>query len=199
MDINKIKQNPLDDFSFDDLENEVYNESVEDALSHDTAADSEYTFSVKHNFGKLSNRKKAPTFALVDWQGNEFFDLRYWRDDGAPGKGITFTMGELITFNDALEKYDFSAKYDMPIRQYQDENCLISFFCLIARLASTVKKNIVWYKEVNLVDWGCGARVDLRKWSSDYQQHSRGVRISLDELKVLHGLIKSIVLEATCE
>lgn len=199
MDTYIVGRNPLDDFSFDDLESEVDKECIEDVSLYHTTANNEYTFSVKHNFGKLSNRRKAPIFALVDWNGNEIFDLRYWKDNGAPVKGMSFTMGELITFHAALEKYNFSATYDTPIRQYQDENCLVTFFCLIARVASYVKKNTVWYKEVNLVDWGCGTRVDLRKWSSDYKQHSRGVRISLDELKILQGLIKTVVKEATGE
>ena len=87
MDTNKVGRNPLDDFSFDDLESEVDRECTEDVSLCNTTADNEYTFSVKRNFGKLSNRRKAPIFALVDWHGNEIFDLRYWKDNGAPGKG----------------------------------------------------------------------------------------------------------------
>ena len=98
MDTNKVGRNPLDDFSFDDLESEVDRECTEDVSLCNTTADNEYTFSVKRNFGKLSNRRKAPIFALVDWHGNEIFDLRYWKDNGAPGKGMSFTMGELIAF-----------------------------------------------------------------------------------------------------
>ena len=42
MDTNKVGRNPLDDFSFDDLESEVDRECTEDVSLCNTTADNEY-------------------------------------------------------------------------------------------------------------------------------------------------------------
>ncbi len=47
-----------------------------------------------------------------------------------------------------------------------------------------------WSKELNLVSFnGMPARYDLRDWSPDHEKMSRGISLSADEIKALHGLL----------
>ncbi len=196
MDSKIITNDPLDNFSFDDLEKELNTEKIIGDIYPDNATIKNlYEFTIKQKYGRLSNRKKAPLFALVDWRGNVLYDLRYWKDDGNPSKGITFTEEELQKLYNALKEFDFETIYDEPIRQCKTENSNIIFLYMVAKLSTKYKRNNAWQKEVNLIDWGCGVKVDFRKWTLDYKQHSKGIRINLDELKSLKLLLKLLFKE----
>ena len=42
-----------------------------------------------------------------------------------------------------------------------------------------------WTKEVNIVDWGGGDRVDIRSWLGDHEKAGKGITLSMDEAKSL--------------
>ena len=43
-----------------------------------------------------------------------------------------------------------------------------------------------WHKELNLVKWGeHPPKYDLRSWSADREQFSKGITLTKDELKIL--------------
>ena len=191
--IPKSINDPLGNYSFDDLEEEIKIEKGScGTFQVNEKTENTYEFSVRQIYGKLSNRKKAPLFALIDWRGNLRYDLRFWKDNDNPSKGITFTKEELLELHNALAAFSFEAIYNNPIRQYKIGDSIVTFYHLIAKLSTSSNKNGTWQKEVNLIDWGCGTRVDFRKWTSDYQRHSRGIRIGLDELMSLKSIIETI-------
>lgn len=127
MDSQNIKE-PLCDFSFDDLEKLLKIDDEKCTTKTNITGEHVYDFSIKHKFGYLSNRRKSPLFALVDWGGNTHYDLRCWRNDGQPGKGITFNYEELLKLQNALKEFNFNSVYDNPIRQYKTENSKATFF-----------------------------------------------------------------------
>lgn len=192
MDTKKNIDDPLDEFSLDDLEEEIKAELSDDKKRQESnKTESKTNFTIKKNYGKLSNRSNSPLFALINRRGQLIYDLRHWKDDNHPGKGITFSRGELLNLYKSLLVFDFCAIYDKPIRQCEIGSSTVSFFCLISKLSTTFNnKKGTWQKEVNLIDWGCGIRVDFRRWTPDYKQHSKGLRISLNELKTLKSIIE---------
>lgn len=43
-----------------------------------------------------------------------------------------------------------------------------------------------WHKELNLVSWnGHSPKYDIRSWSEDHKQFSKGITLSEEELKTL--------------
>ena len=196
MDSRESRNDPLSDLTFDDLEKEVNAE--QDALciyKDDDSIDRSLDFTIIRNYGKLSNRKKAPSFVLVERSGIMRYELRCLKDDDSSGKGIVLDVKELIVLSTALKGFDFEAIYDNPIRYCNIEDATVMFFCLIAKLSTSSNKKGDWQKEVNIIDWGCGARVDFRKWTSDYNKHRRGLRISLEELRNLKAIIETLFKE----
>lgn len=191
MDKGEITKGLLDDFSLDDLEKELDSENL--GKSHLQGGSGKEIYSVKHKYGALSETKNAPLFTLTEWGGHLRYDLRKWTENGEPGKGITLTKEELEKLYNALSRFDFDRQYHNAIRQRKIKNSTVTFYCLIAELSTSSAKNLIWQKEVNLIDWGIGTRVDFRKWTNDYLQPGKGIRISLNELKVLMRMISEIV------
>ncbi|WP_029513505.1 YdbC family protein [Mycoplasmopsis primatum] len=47
-------------------------------------------------------------------------------------------------------------------------------------------------KELNLISWNGGdAKYDIRDWNSDHSRSSKGITLSIEELKALKELIDS--------
>lgn len=52
-----------------------------------------------------------------------------------------------------------------------------------------------WNKELNLVSWnGSSPKYDLRSWSSDNSQMSKGITLSKEEMVALKEILNSLQL-----
>ena len=199
---------PLKELSFEDLETLIeksaFVNATNDGLKRKRANSysSDYNgknerehgkFSILNRYGSLGEGQFAPLFAKVRWFGYERYDIRRWNADGLPGKGITLTYEELIILSRALDNFDFSKRYSLPIRKYEGGRTTAKFYHLISRISYSKNKDVIWTKEANVIDWGYGQKVDLREWSSDYKKCHKGICISIDELKRLKTFIDSIL------
>ena len=77
----------LGGFTFEDLMAEVGSQptsardySAQSRDSHKSVRSSNHSvkFTIHHNYGKLSNRKSAASFMLVDWDGYKRYDFPAW-------------------------------------------------------------------------------------------------------------------------
>jgi hypothetical protein len=64
-------------------------------------------------------------------------------------------------------------------------------FEIIEYLGTLSEQENGWQKEVNIVSWNGGdPKLDIRSWSSNHCKMSRGITLSMDELKNLQEVIK---------
>jgi hypothetical protein len=67
------------------------------------------------------------------------------------------------------------------------------FFTIVERLGTLSEGTKGWAKQLNLVSWnGRDAKYDIREWSPEGDKMSKGVSLSVDELKQLKALLNSI-------
>ncbi|WP_029905577.1 YdbC family protein [Mycoplasmopsis opalescens] len=61
----------------------------------------------------------------------------------------------------------------------------------VVRELGTISESTNGYKkELNLVSWNnAGPKYDIRDWSADRSRSSKGITLTLEELKVLKSLI----------
>ena len=105
------KKTLLSELSFEDVMEQSESESKDLATSRKNLKNDhkDIDFFVKKTYGALSDRKMAPVFSLINWNGYDRYDLRTWRDNmSLPGKGITFTDEELENLSVALMNFDFN-------------------------------------------------------------------------------------------
>ncbi len=68
-------------------------------------------------------------------------------------------------------------------------------FEIVKTLAVLSTSEKGWSKELNLVSWNeRPAKYDLREWSPDHQVMSKGITLSLDEMKALRAAIDGLDL-----
>lgn len=97
----------LANVTFEDIMSEEVISSTETKRTN-TSSRNSIKFSIVKNFGKLSKKKYAATFALVNWDGHSCYDLRCWSDDySTPYKGITFSQDEVAMLLDILLDYTY--------------------------------------------------------------------------------------------
>jgi len=152
------------------------------------------SFSIENDYGKLSDSKYSPSFTMMTWGKYKRFDLRKWLDEDftKPGKGITFTEEELELLGDVLDVSCFDEDYDV-LRTYQSGKAKAVFYKNLGVLQEQVQRDgKIWRKEVNLLDWGTGARIDIRKWNDDYTKCSKGIALQQKETVRLVEILKSI-------
>ena len=191
------KETLLSNLSFEDVMKHSETESNELTTSKKTLKSnkSDMNFVVKKTYGALSDRKMAPIFSLINWNGYDRYDLRTWRDNmSLPGKGITFTDEELENLSAALIDFDFTppSKHEQPKYTYQGSKVMAKIYDTICVLSEQKVKGVSWKKVVTWVDWNHGIKVDLRKWTNDYEKCSKGLCISAEELKNLYSIICSL-------
>lgn len=180
---------------FEDLMTQMmFVELVKERKGENAESSSTPIFLIKNKYGTLSPKKISPTLTLIEWNGIERYDLRYWLEDGSPGKGITFTTIELMDLQQALNNFDYRVSKSKIIRQYKSGKYKATFYRHIVKLSSSTRNDVVWNKEVNLLDWGYGIKADIRKWTSDYSQCGRGISLTFDELRSLKILIDKIII-----
>lgn len=151
-------------------------------------------FSIENDYGKLSDSKYSPSFTMMTWGKYKRFDLRKWLDEDftKPGKGIAFTEEELELLGDVLDVSCFDEDYDV-LRTYQSGKAKAVFYKNLGVLQEQVQRDgKIWRKEVNLLDWGTGARIDIRKWNSDYTKCSKGIALQQKEAVRLVEILRSI-------
>lgn len=193
-----MKTEPLlSDLSFEDVMEQSESESKDLTTSgkNSKSVKKDIDFLVKHTYGALSDRKMAPVFSLINWNGYDRYDLRTWRDNmSLPGKGITFTDEELENLSEALVRFDFAAPSisEHPKYIYHGSKVTANIYDTICLMSEQTIKGITWKKAVTWVDWNHGIKVDLRKWTADYEKCSKGICISVEELKNLYSIIRSL-------
>lgn len=187
----------LDDFSFEDVIKEA--EKIEsNELSVETSKTvgrTEIDYQIKVVYGSLSDRKMAPVFSLVNWNGYDRFDLRPWRGNmSSPGKGVTFTRDEIERLRICLRSFNFEApdsktKPRSVFRTPKMDAKLYDSICIVSESAG---KGQLWRKEVQWIDWGHGIKVDIRKWSEDYLKCSRGLSMTAKEFESFYEMLSSL-------
>ena len=193
-----MKKEPLlSDLSFEDVMEQYEAESKDIATSGKNlkSDQKDIGFFVKKTYGVLSDRKMAPVFSLINWNGYDRYDLRTWRDNmSLPGKGITFTDEELENLSEALVRFDFASPgiSEHPKYIYHGSKVTANIYDTICIMSEQTIKGITWKKAVTWVDWNHGIKVDLRKWTADYEKCSKGICISVEELKNLYSIIRSL-------
>lgn len=181
----------LADVTFEDIMSEDVIPSAETKCSNSSSGNS-IQFSIVRNYGKLSKKKHAATFAIVDWNGHSCFDLRSWNDDySIPYKGITFSKDEVAELLDVLSDYAYSGD-NKPKYKYSGAKATANIFDVVCVLSSSTIRGIKWSKQVSIVDWGYGRKYDFRKWTEDYDRCSKGICLSQEEVDALISLLKSI-------
>ena len=151
-------------------------------------------FNILHNYGKLSNRKSAASFMLVDWDGYKRYDLRAWNEDySVPFKGLSFTDDEIRLLKNALSKYS-PQRYSNPKAVVDMGKVTVKIYHTLCELSSSVIKGVTWTKQVSVADWGYGQKIDFRRWAEKYEKCSKGICLTSDELNTLISILSDISL-----
>ena len=195
----KNYSSPLDGLSIEDVIAEVGPESTSGSAyssQRGGGRSSSHTaeFTIIKNYGKLSNRKNAPTFALVDWNGYKRYDLRAWNEDyTVPFKGLTLNDEETASLFEALSDY-VPKQYSRPLHVIDMGKTKAKVYYVLSELSSATVKDVVWNKQVSIVDWGYGPKYDFRKWTEDYEKCSKGICLNQNEIDSLVGILESLDL-----
>ncbi len=184
MDKKDFYETPLDRLTLEDLEQSIDKIGV--------SSDSIFSFHIVTKYGYLSNIKNAPLLSMVRWNGYERLDLRRWKEDGTPAKGITFSEDEVEILVSSLSALDTKIKYKNTQHEYRQGKAHAKILMNIATLSTTGYNGLIWKKQVNIVDWGYGQKVDIRKWTEDYDKCGKGICISFEETERLVEILKSI-------
>lgn len=147
--------------------------------------------SIIKNYGSLSNNKNAPMFTLIKWGEYTRYDLRRWKDNmETPLKGISFTDEEIDVLegvtSDVINEGQIVERF-----QYKSGKILAVIKNHICKLSEKLIGEIEWKKEINIVDWGYGNKVDIRSWGNNYSTCGKGICLSLAEFGKLMELIKN--------
>ena len=154
--------------------------------------DSYLEFSIIQNFGKLSNRKNAATFAIVDWRGYKRYDLRAWNEDyTVPFKGLSFDNSEISVLFEALSNYT-PQTYRTPLHTIDMGKTKANVYHTVCELSSSTLKEVLWTKLVTVVDWGYGQKYDFRKWTENFERCSKGICLTQEELDALVEILETL-------
>lgn len=147
-------------------------------------------FKILNDYGALSEYGEV-YFRYIDWNGYKKYDLRRWSEDGEePFKGITFSREELEKLYQLLQEgmgTVASFKPKMPIETVKlgkaTAKILIEF--------GSFGENGDMSKQLNYMDWGHGAKFDIRPWADDYSVCGKGVTLTETECIKLKEIIES--------
>ena len=185
-----IDKKQLSELTLEELDKyvEQHNEEFEKSSKK---RNSDFEFSIVREFGELSEKKNAPIFALIDWSGYLRYDIRKWMDDKQkPGKGITFEKDELRAFIETISDIDLTAT---EVRaEYFGGKAKATIYDSIYVFSEKVIKQQTWKKEINIIDWGFGKKIDIRKWTDDYATCSKGISLTVDEFLQFIELAKKL-------
>ena len=151
-----------------------------------------YEYKILEKFGSLSKGDFAPEFSRVDWSGSIKYDLRRWKKDGTPGKGVTFTIEELRKIKSIVTQNNAWKNSNTVIKTYIGESSTAKFYAIITELSSYNLKGQDWIKQVSVIDWGYGKKVDFHSWTKDYKKCSKGMCLSFDEFTAFLELVNVV-------
>lgn len=199
----KDANSPLAGFTFEELMAEVGDQPTSaqtHTLRHESVDKSSrqsgnsVDFNILKNFGKLSNRKNAASFTIVNWGGYHRYDLRAWSEDySVPFKGLSFSEEEIILLKKALLSYS-PQRYTTPLAVVDMGKTKVKMYHTICELSSSVIKGVTWTKKASVADWGYGQKFDFRRWTENYGKCSKGICLNSDEVKVFISILSSISL-----
>ncbi len=191
-------KSPLSGLTFEDIMAEVGDQptSAQPSYSQHKSANkstrqssNSVEFTIIKNFGKLSNRKNAASFTIVNWGGYRRYDLRAWSEDySVPFKGLSFTEEEIVLLKNALLAYS-QQRYTTPLAVVDMGKTKVKIYHTICDLSSSIVKGVTWTKKVSIADWGYGQKFDFRRWSERYEKCSKGICLTGDEISTLVSFI----------
>ena len=170
-------------------------QSVSSTLSHkQPVSNHNYEYTILEKYGSLSRGAFAPEFSKVDWGGSVKYDLRRWKKDGTPGKGFTFTIEELKKIKTTISQNGkVGIHSNSVIKTYVGESSTAKIYSIIVELSSYSLKGQDWVKQVSVIDWGYGKKIDFHAWTTDYKKCSKGMCLSFDEFDAFLALINAVV------
>jgi hypothetical protein len=193
----------LEGVSFEDIMSEVGTDPTSDSAlllqrgreyRSERPSNAAIDFQIIKNYGRLSNRNNAPTFALVAWNGYKRYDLRAWNEDyTVPFKGLTLSADEVEILFTALSEY-VPKQYSTPLHVIDMGKTKVRIYHVLSELSSATVKEKVWNKQISIVDWGYGPKYDFRKWTDDYAKCSKGICLNQNEIDSLLGIIGNLDL-----
>ncbi len=186
----KFETSPLDEWTLQELDKYVREKNKETTpIQRKTKKNSKTNvnannanFTILENYGALSTKSDPPIFTKVNWFGNIRYDIRRWEKQlTVPKKGIALTDEELQIFLAALD--EFSIGNDIRFTYYGGKlNAKIyNNICVLSSYQD--RNHVTWTKEVNIVDWGYGEKVDIRHWTDNYGKCGRGISLTEQEIE----------------
>jgi len=176
----------LDDLTLEDVEN-AYEEKITKKSSYNgdqNVNQNGYQSNIQQLqlFCEFPKRSNVLKFSLVKIGNDERYDIRNWYDNGEkPGKGITLTYEEIVKLRDSMQEFDFNTKLFKVRGSYSGDTVSAIIYDRICVLNEYNLRGVKWNKEVSIVDWGYGKKIDFRKWAADYSICGKGVVVSFAE------------------
>lgn len=144
-------------------------------------------------FCEISKSKVSLRFALVKFGNNVRYDIRNWYDNGEkPGKGLALTYEEITKLRDTVQNLDLNAIDFKKRGTYTGGKVSATIYDRICLCSEFLNKGVTWNKEVSIVDWGYGKKVDFRKWAADYSVCGKGVAVTFSEAEEIFDCINRI-------
>ena len=183
----------LDDLTLEDVEN-AYEENLSKGISAKTnIGDNRDGIQQEKIFCEFPKRSITLKFALVKFGNNERYDIRNWYDNGEkPGKGISLTYDEITKLRDSISNYALNTKYFKVRGKYAGGKVSATIYDRICLCSEFSVKGVPWHKEVSIVDWGYGKKIDFRKWAADYSVCGKGVAVSFHEAEEIFDVIREL-------
>lgn len=176
----------INDISLRDITKIVESDPDLETISTSTK---KFDYIIQCDYGTLSDSRNSPSFRIVTWGGHKRYDIRHWAPDGSPRKGIVLTENEkiIILSND----FDFNCNDRHLIKEYHSDKVSAKIFFHYITLSSRTKNDgVTWNKEINLIDWGDhGCKIDIRSWTTNYDMCSKGITLTIEEMKKLIDLL----------
>ena len=192
------KNNRLDTLTLEDLDKEILDEEKKDESSNGNFASNNTqvnrsasgSFQVLNIIGYVSNANNPIMFTEMLWYGKKCYDLRHWNHNmGKPLKGLTFSKTELLDIRKLGYIEDVSNDVFEEIGRYQIKNQKAVIHKVMMTYSRFTSKGKVFHKGIYLVNWGQGARIDIRGWADDYSACTKGITLSLEEYNKFINLI----------
>ena len=180
----------LGDLTFDDVEKA---NPDNDRLGKNTSSFDLNSIHIAQIFCEFQKGKNILRFALVRFGEYERYDIRSWYDQGTkPGKGFAMTYEELKTLREDLRNVDLERLSLAEKARFRGNKVSAIVYNRISLLSEFKNKGEPWSKEVTVVDWGYGPKVDFRKWKNDYSACGKGISVSFDETSKIIDLMYQI-------
>ena len=142
---------------------------------------------------------------LISWNGaTPKYDIRSWEPSHEHmSRGVTFHEEELISLYKILKNsFENMKKLTSFLNQKgESENTPDGMirYEIIHQLGKIAVYPTGWCKELNIVSWNDGSpKFDIRDWNEEHSSMSRGVTLTLDEVKTLFEHIDRAIKDKVC-